>query len=103
MPGQNRIRKAVIPIAGLGTLLLPLTKSVPKEMLPISNKPLIQHAVEEAVQSGIEEVILVTPPGRTITEQYFRRDASLEQLLESRGHDAEATLLRDLSRLAAIR
>ena len=103
MPGQNRIRKAVIPIAGLGTRLLPFTKSVPKEMLPISNKPLIQHAVEEAVQSGIEEIILVTSPGRTIAEQYFQRDVPLERMLESRGHGSEAKVVRDLSRLAAIR
>ena len=98
-----RIRKAVIPIAGLGTRLLPFTKAVPKEMLPISGKPLIQHAVEEAAQSGIEEVVLVTAPGRIVAEQHFRRDVPLEQMLESRGHKAEAQMIRDLSRLAAIR
>jgi UTP--glucose-1-phosphate uridylyltransferase len=80
--GARKVRKAVIPAGGLGTRLLPFTKAVPKEMLPIGNKPLIQYAVEEAVGSGIQEIVLVTAPGNTTLQQYFSRSLPLEHALE---------------------
>jgi len=70
------IRKAVIPAAGLGTRFLPITKSMPKEMLPIIDKPTIQFVVEEAINSGIEDIIIITGRGKRAIEDYF--DTSLE-------------------------
>lgn len=89
-----RVTKAVIPVAGLGTRMLPFTKTVPKELLPIVNKPLIQYAVEEAIASGIEEIILVASPGKSAIQDYLRRDESMERELERRGRIVEAKLLR---------
>ncbi len=105
-PSQNSasktIRKAVIPVAGLGTRMLPLTKAIPKELLPVGNKPLIQHAVEEAAYSGIEEVILVAAPGTSLIQEHFRRNLELERVLEERRRQAEAEQLRALARLAKL-
>jgi len=75
------IRKAVFPVAGLGTRFLPATKSMPKEMLPIVDKPLIQYAVEEAIEAGIEELIFVTGKGKTALEDHFDRSFELENTL----------------------
>jgi UTP--glucose-1-phosphate uridylyltransferase len=97
------IRKAVIPAAGLGTRMLPVTKVLPKEMIPIANKPLIQYAVEEAVSSGIEEIVLITHGRKSVLERYFRRDSDLEQLLIQRGRYAELESIRALSSLAHFR
>jgi UTP--glucose-1-phosphate uridylyltransferase len=94
------IRKAVIPVAGLGTRLLPLTKAVPKEMLPIGNKPLIQHAVEEAASSGISEIILVTSPDKGAIERHFGRDLPLEHFLKQRGRNSDLEMVRSLSGIA---
>lgn len=80
-----RIRKAVFPVAGLGTRLLPATKSMPKEMLTLVDRPLIQHVVEEAKQAGIEEFIFVTSSGKTLIEDHFDRDHHLIATLEARG------------------
>ena len=80
-----KVRKAVIPAAGLGTRLLPISKSVPKELLPILDKPLIQYVIEEAVEAGIEQVIIVTAPGKESLEGYFQRDPELENLLAEKG------------------
>jgi UTP--glucose-1-phosphate uridylyltransferase len=82
--------------------MLPVTKVLPKEMMPIGNKPLIQYAVEEAAASGIEEVVLVTATRKSILECYFRRDAELESLLEERGRHRELQSLRALSSLPRI-
>ena len=84
MPTSSPIRKAVIPAAGLGTRFLPVTKAVPKELLPLFDKPLIQYAVEEAVSSGIEEIILVTSEGKESLERYFQPDPELEQSLKGK-------------------
>ena len=65
------VTKAVFPVAGLGTRFLPATKAMPKEMLPIVDKPLIQYAVEEAMEAGIEEMVMVTAPGRSLIEDHF--------------------------------
>ncbi|HLB07251.1 MAG TPA: UTP--glucose-1-phosphate uridylyltransferase GalU [Alphaproteobacteria bacterium] len=80
-----RIRKAVFPVAGLGTRILPATKSIPKEMLPVVDKPLIQYAVEEAAASGIEEFIFVTGRGKAALEDHFDRAYELEAMLAERG------------------
>lgn len=100
---QRSIHKAVIPAAGLGTRMLPFTKAAPKEMLPISNRPLIQFAVDEAVQSGIEEIILVTSPARETLRNYFRRDLALEQMLKQMGREEDAERLASLTGGAEIR
>jgi UTP--glucose-1-phosphate uridylyltransferase len=79
-----RIRKAVFPVAGLGTRFLPATKSIPKEMLPVVDKPLIQYAVEEALDSGIEQIIFVTGKRKAALEDHFDYDLELEQTLKSK-------------------
>jgi UTP--glucose-1-phosphate uridylyltransferase len=79
------IRKAVFPVAGLGTRLLPATKAMPKEMLTLVDRPLIQHVVEEAKQAGIEEFIFVTSSGKTLIEEHFDRQHHLITTLEARG------------------
>lgn len=102
MPQGQRIRKAMIPAAGFGTRLLPATKVVPKEMLPVASKPLIQHAVEEAAASGIETIILVIRQEKSVLQEHFKRDSELELFLESRGRKEEADLVRRLSNLAEV-
>ncbi|MCE2510678.1 MAG: UTP--glucose-1-phosphate uridylyltransferase [Alphaproteobacteria bacterium] len=79
------VRKAVFPVAGLGTRFLPATKAVPKEMLPVVDKPLIQYALEEAQAAGIEEFIFVTGPGKEAIEAHFRPDPELNRTLEIQG------------------
>lgn len=79
------IRKAVFPVAGLGTRFLPATKAMPKEMLPIVDKPLIEYAVEEALASGIEQIIFVTGQGKGALEDHFDHSAELENILRDRG------------------
>ena len=76
-----KIRKAVITAAGWGTRFLPATKSVPKEMLPLVDKPIIQYVIEEAVASGIEQIIIVTAPGKQNIENHFNHSFELEQIL----------------------
>ena len=83
----NPVRKAVFPVGGLGTRFLPATKSLPKEMLPVVDKPLVQHAVEEARAAGIEEFVFVTGRGKAAIEDHFDRSAELRGLLEARGKD----------------
>lgn len=80
-----KIRKAVFPVAGLGTRFLPATKAMPKEMLPVVDKPIIQYAVEEAFAAGIEEIIFVTGSGKGALEDHFDRSYQLENTLRSRG------------------
>ena len=91
----RRVRKAIFPVGGLGTRFLPATKAMPKEMLPVVDKPLIQYAVEEAQAAGIEEFIFVTGRGKSAIEDHFDRSYELEQTLESRGKTAELDALRD--------
>lgn len=81
------VRKAVFPVAGLGTRFLPATKAMPKEMLPINDRPLIQHVYEEARDAGIEEFIFVTGRHKEMLEEHFDYQPELEQTLESRGKD----------------
>ena len=89
-----RIRKAVFPVGGLGTRFLPATKALPKEMLPIVDKPLIQYAVEEAAAAGVEEFIFVTGRGKTAIEDHFDHSYELEDLLSSRDKLVELEALR---------
>ncbi len=81
------IRKAVIPVAGLGTRLLPATKSQPKEMLPVGRKPVVQYVVEELVRAGITEILLITGRAKRAIEDHFDRDEDLVARLQAGGHD----------------
>ncbi len=98
----KKIRKAVIPAAGMGTRFLPATKAVPKEMLPLVDKPLIQYAVEEVVAAGVNEVIIITGRGKTPLEDHFDRAPELEYQLEARGKHELLELARSMSQLARI-
>ncbi|HPF78590.1 MAG TPA: UTP--glucose-1-phosphate uridylyltransferase, partial [Alphaproteobacteria bacterium] len=89
------IRKAVFPVAGLGTRFLPATKAMPKEMLPINDRPLIQHVFEEAREAGIEEYIFVTGRQKEMLEEHFDYQPELEQTLESRGKTDMLEKVRD--------
>ena len=100
---KTKIRTAVIPAAGLGTRVLPATKVVPKEMLPVADKPLIQFAVEEASASGLETVIFVLGPGKELLADHFQPDEVLEEILRKQGKDAVAEQIRRLSALAEVR
>jgi UTP--glucose-1-phosphate uridylyltransferase len=91
---KTRVRKAVFPVGGLGTRFLPATKAMPKEMLPIVDKPLIQYAVEEAKASGIEEFIFVTGRGKTAIEDHFDFSMELESVLSARGKTGELAAIR---------
>ena len=94
------VRKAVIPAAGLGTRFLPATKASPKEMLPLVDKPLIQYAVEEAVASGIEDIIIITGRGKRAIEDHFDRSVELEENLKSSGKAQLLSQMRHISTLA---
>ena len=83
--GMGKVRKAVIPAAGMGTRFLPATKAQPKEMLPIVDKPAIQYIIEEAVQSGIEEILIITGRNKRSIEDHFDRSVELELLLKEQG------------------
>lgn len=85
----KRVRKAIFPVGGLGTRFLPATKALPKEMLPVVDKPLIEYAVDEARAAGIEEFIFVTGRGKTAIEDHFDTNYELEQTLRERGKDDE--------------
>lgn len=85
----QKVRKAVFPVGGLGTRFLPVTKAMPKEMLPVVDKPLIQYAVEEALDAGIEEIIFVTGRGKAAIEDFFDHSFELRQVLGERGKNAE--------------
>jgi UTP--glucose-1-phosphate uridylyltransferase len=86
----NRVRKAVFPVAGLGTRLLPATKSIPKEMITIVDRPLIQYAVDEAREAGIEELIFVTGRGKAALDDYFDHGFELETTMRERGKSLDA-------------
>ena len=97
-----RVRKAVIPAAGLGTRFLPTSKSVPKELLPILDKPMIQYGIEEAVAAGIEHIIIVTSPGKEALENYFSKDLALERHLIDSGSQELLEKVRHVSSLAEM-
>lgn len=97
-----KVRKAVIPAAGLGTRVLPASKAMPKEMLPIVDKPAIQYIVEEAVASGIEDILIITSRGKTTVEDHFDRNPELEQKLLSSGKQEVYEQMVRISSLANI-
>ena len=97
-----RIRKAVLPAAGLGTRFLPATKAQPKEMLPIVDKPTIQYVVEEAASSGIEDIIIVTGRGKNAIEDHFDRSLELQIALERKGKDGQLREIQRISELASF-
>ncbi|GAC1417943.1 MAG: UTP--glucose-1-phosphate uridylyltransferase GalU [Acidobacteriaceae bacterium] len=98
----KKIRKAVFPAAGMGTRFLPATKAVPKEMLCLVDKPLIQYGVEEAVAAGCTEIIIVTGRGKSTMEDHFDKSAELEAALEARNKTALLEVARSVSKLAKI-
>jgi UTP--glucose-1-phosphate uridylyltransferase len=95
-----RIRKAVLPVAGLGTRVLPASKVIPKEMLPLVDKPTLQYIVEEAVEAGIEEIIFVTSRSKRSIEDHFDVFPELEQALERKGKQKELKALRQMQTMA---
>jgi len=101
MPVQP-VKKAIIPVAGYGTRFLPYTKSIPKEMLPIIDRPVIHHIVEEVAQAGISEIILITGTNKRSLEDYFDYNLELEMLLEKSGKLAQKDLSREASDLASF-
>lgn len=99
---MKKVRKAVIPAAGLGTRVLPASKAMPKEMLPIVDKPAIQYIVEEAVRSGVEDILIITSRGKTTVEDHFDRSPELEQKLLDAGKQAEYDAITAIAGMANI-
>ena len=97
-----RVKKAIIPAAGLGTRFLPATKAQPKEMLPIVDKPTIQYIIEEAVASGIEEILIITGRNKRAIEDHFDKSVELEYQLEQNGKEDVLKMVRDISNMANI-
>src|SRR5271163_68899 len=97
-----KVRKAVLPAAGLGTRFLPATKAMPKEMLPLVDKPLIQYGIEEAIQAGCTDIIVITGHGKTAIEDHFDRSPELEAALEAKGKTELLEIARSVSTLARI-
>ena len=98
----KKVRKAVFPAAGLGTRFLPATKAMPKEMLPLVDKPIIQYGVEEAVASGCDQIIIITGRGKQAIEDHFDVSYELEKMLEERGKTALLKIVRQISDLIHI-
>ncbi|MGL5821992.1 MAG: UTP--glucose-1-phosphate uridylyltransferase GalU [Sarcina sp.] len=99
---NKKIRKAIIPAAGLGTRFLPATKAQPKEMLPIVDKPTIQYIIEEAIASGIEEILIITGKGKKCIEDHFDKSLELEMQLEKSGKDDLLKMVREISDMVDI-
>src|SRR6516165_5877500 len=98
----RRVRKAVLPAAGLGTRFLPATKAQPKEMLTVVDKPQIQYVAEECVVSGIEHIIIVTGKGKNSIEDHFDYNPTLERILEEKGKHQQAALVRRISDMVQV-
>ena len=96
---MKRVSKVIIPVAGLGTRMLPATKVIPKEMLPVLNKPIIQYIVEEAIYAGLEEIIFVTHSSKSSIEDHFDKSFELEATLEKRLKRAMLNEIKDISKL----
>src|SRR3990172_5623935 len=99
---QPRVKKAVIPAAGLGTRFLPITKSQPKEMVPVVDKPTIQYVVEEAVASGIDDILIITGRGKRAIEDHFDRSYELESVLKKKNDHGAVAELETIAKLADI-
>lgn len=102
MSDTTVVTKAVVPAAGLGTRFVPATKAVPKEMLPVVDKPAIQYVVEEAVAAGLDDVLLVTGRGKRAIEDHFDRAHELEQVLAGKKDEEGLSLIRESSELASV-
>lgn len=96
---MHKIKKAILPVAGMGTRFLPASKAMPKEMLALVDKPVIQYVVEEAIASGIEEIIMITGRGKNAIEDHFDHSIELENHLERRGQIAELEAVKKISNL----
>ena len=94
--GLKRVRKAVFPVAGFGTRFLPATKSMPKELMPVVDKPLIQYAAEEAVRAGIDTLIFVTGRHKRAIEDHFDSNPELEAALRAKGKHEQADMVRNI-------
>lgn len=94
---MTQVRKAIIPVAGFGTRLLPISKAIPKEMVPVVDRPIIQHVVEEALAAGINEILLVTRTGKSSIEDHFDTHFELEASLEKSGKDAILAMVREIA------
>src|SRR3954447_16617627 len=101
-PSSRATRKAVIPVAGLGTRFLPATKAVPKELLPVVDRPALQYIVEEAARAGLGEVLMVTGRGKSAIEDFFDRNPELETALEKKGDDARLAAVHESTEMAAV-
>lgn len=99
---MKRVRKAIIPVAGMGTRFLPATKALAKEMLPIVDKPTIEYIVEEAVKSGIEEILFITSPYKKNIEDHFDRSFELEKRLEKSNKLEQLEMIKNISNLASF-
>ena len=99
---QMTVKKAIIPAAGLGTRFLPATKSQPKEMLPIVDKPTLQYIIEEAIESGIEEILIITGRNKKSIEDHFDKSVELELELEQKGKTEMLEMVRDISNMVNI-
>ncbi|ASJ05562.1 UTP--glucose-1-phosphate uridylyltransferase GalU [Thermococcus barossii] len=97
-----RVRKAVIPAAGLGTRMLPITKSMPKEMLPIVDRPVIHYVVEEAIRAGIDDILIITGKGKRAIEDYFDRSFELEYYLREKGKVNELRQIEEIGEMVDI-
>lgn len=97
-----KVKKAIIPAAGLGTRFLPATKAQPKEMLPIVDKPTIQYIIEEAVASGIEEILIITGRNKRAIEDHFDKSVELEQELQNSGKEELLSMVQDISNMVNI-
>ena len=102
MPPNGDVLTAVIPAAGLGTRMLPATKSIPKELLPLVDRPIVQYGVEEAVRSGVRRVALVTNPGNTLSASHFAPHPALERALGESGRDEALAAMRALAAMAEV-
>ncbi len=98
-----KIKKVVIPVAGKGTRFLPATKEIPKEMIPILDRPMIHYAVEEAVKANIEEVIFITSKGKEVIEKYFQRNSVLEDFLSKNGKEKELNHIKDIGSMISFK
>ena len=102
MPTNGDVRTVVIPAAGLGTRMLPATKTVPKELLPLVDRPIVQYGVEEAVRSGVRRVALVTNPGNTLTASHFAPHPAIERALAENGRTEALAAMRALAAMAEV-
>src|SRR5215471_19309874 len=102
MPKNPAVTKAVVPVAGLGTRFLPATKAIPKEMLPVVDKPAIQYVVGEAASCGLHDVLLITGRGKQAIEDHFDRAYELEQALSAKGDDAKVAQIQESENLATV-